>query len=303
MKLKKVFALMCAVLLALTLIACDNIIDEHPDDVIHTDTPPEKADYPVDIGAESFDEAPLTVASLSPSITRAMYDLNVFDELIAVSDYCTSPSGAASLPKIGSAAHPDIEAIKALSPELVITHSPIASSDKVKLTQAGIRVLELDSPDSYAELCQMYIHLSLIFYGSIDSQDVAFSALSELDEAMTSAQALGINKSFVCIKGINGNGELILSHGETLESDILSVFGTNLRESETEFFVSEEDAKELKPDIVFYNSEIDDDEDASELIMEIFGDDVAYMPIDIAEFDAPTARLAETVNFLAAELA
>lgn len=302
MKFKKVFALICAGVLALALVACDDITNDRPDDIVQTDTPPEKAAYPVDIGVESFDKAPVKVASLSPSITRAMYDLNVFERLIAVSDYCTSPSGTGSLLKIGSAAHPDTQAIISLSPELVISHSPIASSDKVKLSQAGIRVLELDSPDSYAELCQMYIHLSLIFYGAVDSQEIALSALSELDAAMTSAQEKGINKSFVCVKGINDSGELILSHGETLESDILSVFGTNLRQDATEFFVSEDDAGELSPEIVFYNGAIDEDEDASELIMDIFGDEVTYVAIDIEEFEIPTAAVAEAVNFLSAEL-
>lgn len=303
MKLKRFVAFICIGLMLFSLVACDDIINEHPDDVVHTDTPPEKQAYPVDIGSQSFDKAPVLVASLSPSITRAMYDLDVFDRLIAVSDYCSSPSETGSLSKIGSAAHPDVEAIISLSPELVITHSLIASSDKVKLSQAGIRVLELDSPDSYAELCQMYIHLSLMFYGSIDSQEIALSALSELDSAMTAAKALGINKNFVCVKGINGNGELILSNAQTLESDILSVFGTNLRGDDADFFVSKDEAGGLSPDIVFYNSDIDDDEDASELIMEAFGDDVRYISIDVSDFEIPTVKLCETVNFLAAELA
>lgn len=303
MKLKRFVAFICIGLMLFSLVACDDITNEHPDDVVHVDTPPEKQAYPVDIGSQSFDKAPVLVVSLSPSITRAMYDLNVFDRLIAVSDYCTSPSETGSLSKIGSAAHPDVEAIISLSPELVITHSLIASSDKVKLSQAGIRVLELDSPDSYAELCQMYIHLSLMFYGSIDSQEIALSALSELDSAMTAAKALGINKNFVCVKGINGKGELILSNAQTLESDILSVFGTNLRGDDDDFFVSKDEAGGLSPDIVFYNNNIDDDENASELIMEAFGDDVRYISIDVSDFEIPTVKLCETVNFLAAELA
>ncbi len=302
MKFKKVFALICAGLMLFTLVACDDITNDRPDEIVQTDTPPEKAAYPVDIGAESFDKAPVKVASLSPSITRAMYDLGVFDKLVAASNYCTSPLETSSLLKIGSAAHPDVEAIKALAPELVITHSPIASSDKVKLSQAGIRVLELDSPDSYAELCQMYIHLSLMFYGAVDSQDIALSALSELDEAMTLAKEKGVNKNFVCVKGISSDGELILSHGQTLESDVLSVFGTNLREDATEFFVSEDEASGLSPDIVFYNSLLDEDEDASEAIIDAFGDEVVYMAIDVSEFEIPTVAIAEIVNFLAAEL-
>ncbi len=284
------------------LVGCDDIIDDRPnEEVVQTDTPPVKNPYPVDIGAESFDKSPEKVVSLSPSITEAVYDIGMFARLIGVSDYCTHPSNAENLPKIGSPAHPSVEAIKALAPELVITHSPIASSDKVLLNQAGIRVLELKSPDSFAELCQMYIQLSLIFYGAVDSQDIASDILSDFDIAMSEAKAANISLGFVCVEGINSEGELILSHGETLESDILSVFGTNLRQDAEDYFVSEDEAEKLSPDVVFYNSILDEDDDATDLIIKTFGN-VEYIAIDIEDFERPTVRLSETVKFLLAEL-
>lgn len=301
MKLAKLFCLITAIVFAFTAVGCDDITNEHPDDIVQADQPPEKQAYPVDIGSQSFDKAPLTVVSLSPAITEAMNDLGIFDKLIAVSEYCTRPSDAGSLAKVGSPAHPDIEAIIALAPELVIAHSVIASSDKVLLNQSGIRILELKSPDSFAELCQMYIELSLIFFGAVDSLEVAQDALSDFDSAMSEAKAAGIDISFVCVEGVNDDG-LILSHANTLESDILSVFGNNLWASEDEYFVSEDEASALSPDIVFYNSELDDDDDASDLILEIFGRDCEYIGLDIADFERPTVRLSETVRFLLAEL-
>lgn len=301
MNLAKLFCLIMVIVVALFAVGCDDITNDRPDDVVQTDTPPEKPAYPVDIGAESFDKAPVKVVSLSPAITDAMNDLRVFDKLIAVSEYCTRPTDAMSLPKIGNAAFPDIDAIISLAPELVITHSPIASSDKVLLNQAGIRVLELKSPDSFAELCEMYINLSLIFYGAVDSQNIAAGVLSDFDSAMSEAKAAGIANSFVVVEGVNDDG-LILSHGDTLESDILSVFGTNLRKDADEYFVSLDEASELSPDIVFYNSILDDDDDASDLILEAFGSRCEYIAVDISDFEKPTVRLSETVKFLLAEL-
>lgn len=301
MKTAKLFCLIMAIVLAIFAVGCDDITNDRPDDVVQTDSPPEKAAYPVGIGAQSFDKAPDKVVSLSPAITEAMNDLGVFDRLVAVSEYCTRPSGVELLPKTGNAAYPDIDTIISLAPELVIAHSVIASSDKVLLNQAGITVLELKSPDSFAELCEMYINLSLLFYGAVDSQDAASGVLSDFDSAMSEAKAAGIALSFVCVEGVNDEG-LILSHGNTLESDILSVFGTNLREEATEYFVSQEDAKELSPDVVFYNSILDEDEDASDMILDIFGSRCEYIEIDIADFERPTVRLSETVRFLLAEL-
>lgn len=286
----------------LTAVGCDSITDDRPsDDIVHTDSPPEKPPYPVDVGSQSFDSSPKTVVSLSPAITEAMNDLDVVDRLVAVSEYCTRPTEVLSLAKVGSPAYPDIDAIISLAPELVITHSVIASSDKVLLSQAGIKVLELKTPDSFAELCQMYIHLSLIFFGNVDSQEIASDVLLDFDSAMSEAKAKGISVSFVCVEGVTDGG-VILSHGNTLESDVLSVFGRNLREESSEYFVSEEDAKALSPDVVFYNSIIDNDEDASDTVLEIFGKKCEYIKIDIADFERPTVRIAETVKFLLAEL-
>lgn len=302
MSFKKIFCIITVLALVFALVGCDDITDDRPnDEIVQTDTPPIKNPYPVDIGAESFDKSPEKVVSLSPSITEAVYDIGMFARLIGVSDYCTHPTDAVNLPKIGSPAHPDIEAIKALAPELVITHSLIASSDKVLLNQAGIRVLELESPDSFAELCQMYIQLSLIFYGAVDSQDVASDILSDFDIAMSEAKAANISHRFVCIEGINSDGELILSHGKTLESDILSVFGTNLWADADTYFVSEDEDKNLSPDVVFYNSILDEDDDATDIIVEAFGS-AEYIAIDLEDFERPTVRLSETVKFLLAEL-
>ncbi len=303
MNFRKIFCIITVLAILFSFVGCDDITNERPDndEVVSTDTPPVKKPYPVDIGDESFESSPKKVVSLSPSITEAIYDIGMFDRLTGVSEYCTRPTDANGLAKIGSPAHPDVEAIKALAPELVITHSPIASSDKVLLKQAGIRVLELKSPDTFAELCQMYIQLSLIFYGAVDSQSVASEALLDFDSAMAEAANAGISLNFVCVEGVNSKGELVLSHTATLESDILSVFGNNLHTDEAKYFVEVDEAKALSPDVVFYNSIIDEDGDATDIVVEAFGS-TEYIAVDIEDFERPTVRLAETVRFLLAEL-
>ena len=61
MKLKRFVAFICLGLMLFSLVACDDITNEHPDDVVHTDTPPEKHAYPVDIGLQSCDKGQSTI--------------------------------------------------------------------------------------------------------------------------------------------------------------------------------------------------------------------------------------------------
>ncbi len=64
--------------------------------------------------------SPQRIISIAPSITESLFALGVGDRVIAVSDYCDYPSEVTTLPKIGGFLDPDLEAILALQPDLVI---------------------------------------------------------------------------------------------------------------------------------------------------------------------------------------
>ncbi len=260
-----------------------------------TDAPPERQPYPVSFENESFDSSPGTVASLSPAITSALCDLGLADRIVGVSSYCEKPSADVSV--IGSPAFPDIDAIIELAPELLITQSPLASADVIRLEQSGIRALRLAVPTSFAYLCEQYINLALIFYGNIDSQGVALEALSEIDGAMVEAQELGLGLSYIAVNGVS-DGVFIVSSGGDLQTDMLDVYGTNLFDGRDGHFVSEEELGEIEPDVVFVNMSsagIDAVEDA-------VGGSPEIVYIDSVEFERPTAALAETIRYITDKL-
>ena len=67
------------------------------------------------------DAAPRRVVSLVPSMTESLFDLDLGNRLIAVTDYCTRPAhGVKSLPRVGTTQYPDIERILELQPDLVL---------------------------------------------------------------------------------------------------------------------------------------------------------------------------------------
>lgn len=288
MKLKRTLSLILSMALLLSLTACSDITPEAvvTEDIV-IDEAPVKSAYPISFGTETFDSAPGTVVSLSPALTEIMLELGLSDKLVAVSDYCENYN---SLPTVGSPANPDIDAIIELAPELLITQSPIASTDEVRLDQAGVRVLYLELPTSFSYLCEEYIELAMIFYGSIDSEEVALEALSGIDDTMLSAEDAGISVSFAIIYYALDEG-YVASTGNDIASDMLSVFGSNALENEESELatVTYEELEELEIDVIFADISLEED-DISEL------EDVEIIYLDLGEFSKPTAQLSGLIS-------
>lgn len=65
-----------------------------------------------------FTRAPRRVVSLVPSLTESLFDLGAGGDVVAITDFCIFPPDLA-LPRVGGTKNPDVEAIRALAPDLV----------------------------------------------------------------------------------------------------------------------------------------------------------------------------------------
>jgi ABC-type Fe3+-hydroxamate transport system substrate-binding protein len=85
---------------------------------------------------------PQRVVSLVPSVTESLFDLNLGNRLVAITDYCIYPAdGVANLPRIGGTKNPDVDRIIELAPDLVIANQEENREQDVEaLRQAGIPV-------------------------------------------------------------------------------------------------------------------------------------------------------------------
>jgi ABC-type Fe3+-hydroxamate transport system substrate-binding protein len=87
-------------------------------------------------------EPPQRVVSLVPSITESLFDLNLGERLIAITDYCVYPeAGVAGLPHIGGTKNPNVGQIIALKPDMVIANAEENRREDIdSLRQAGVAV-------------------------------------------------------------------------------------------------------------------------------------------------------------------
>jgi ABC-type Fe3+-hydroxamate transport system substrate-binding protein len=85
---------------------------------------------------------PQRVVSLVPSVTESLFDLNLGNRLVAITDYCIYPAeGVAHLARIGGTKNPDVQRIVELAPDLVIANQEEnREEDVLALREAGIPV-------------------------------------------------------------------------------------------------------------------------------------------------------------------
>lgn len=93
--------------------------------------------------AAALSAAPARIVSTTPGITEILYALGLGDRVAGVTDYCHYPPDALRKPKIGSYTQPNLEAIAALRPDLVIIQvNPIQLAAKLRALK--LNVLEID---------------------------------------------------------------------------------------------------------------------------------------------------------------
>jgi len=87
--------------------------------------------------------APRRIVSTAPNITEILYALGLGDRVVGVTDYCHYPPEVRNKPKIGPFIRPDLEAIVALQPDLVIIQkNPLQLFPRLR--GLGQNVLEVD---------------------------------------------------------------------------------------------------------------------------------------------------------------
>jgi len=115
-----------------------------------TDDRGEKVDLP---------RSPQRIVSLLPSLTETVCELGHCERLIAVDRYSDFPASVQKLPQVGGGLDPNIEAIVALKPDLVL----MATSSRVgeRLEALGLKVLAME-PKTHADVQRVILKLGQV---------------------------------------------------------------------------------------------------------------------------------------------
>ena len=129
---------------------------------------------------------PRAVVSLVPSVTETLCALGLGDRLVGVTDWCIHPANAlARLPRVRGTKNPDLDAIAALRPDLVLANlEENRAADVSRLRERGIRVW-VDFPRRVAEAVAQIRWLADL--GA--TPDATAAILDPIDRALEAAEA------------------------------------------------------------------------------------------------------------------
>jgi ABC-type Fe3+-hydroxamate transport system substrate-binding protein len=106
---------------------------------------------------------PRRIVSLVPSLTESLFELGLGERVVGVTEWCVHPAEAvARLPKVGGTKTPDVAAILALAPDLVIANrEENRKRDVARLEAAGVAVW-VTYPRTVREGAELLAELALL---------------------------------------------------------------------------------------------------------------------------------------------
>ena len=107
------------------------------------------ASFPVTVTDDAgrsvtIDAKPERIVSLAPANTEILYGLGILDRVVGVTTYDDYPPEVTALPKVGDFVTPNLEAIAAADPDLVLVTTGIQADVIANLEKAGAKVVAID---------------------------------------------------------------------------------------------------------------------------------------------------------------
>ena len=147
----------------------------------------EGQDWPAMVGDRMVSEKPEKVVSLSPMITEALLSLPGHEALCAVTEYCDARS--TGLATVGTPLLPRTEDIIALGPDYVLCQTPLAGPVQTELEEAGVEVIQMDTPADLAALREFYGQLGALLGGNETGRALGYGVIDRLESTLAAYDA------------------------------------------------------------------------------------------------------------------
>ncbi len=219
------FAVLCLLGVALALAGCSASAPQE-------DAPKgtaEQSAFPVTITDDAsrtvtVERAPGRIVSLAPGNTEIVATLGLTDRLVGVTTYCDYPPEVKDLPKVGDFVNPNIEAIGAAKPDLVLVTTGVQADVIGKLENLGASVVAVD-PQNLEDL-----YSSILMVGRVTGETTAAEGLVEgmRSDMADVASAVGTATPVPCFIEIAQDPLFTAGKGTLLDDLITAAGGRNI---------------------------------------------------------------------------
>ena len=161
------------------------------------------------------------IVSLAPSVTETVFALGVGDRLVGVSVYCDYPPEAQRIERVGTFLTPNVEAIVAKHPDLIIAvPSPGNQSYVQALERLGFKLLLVD-PQSIAEIKDAMI----VVARALGREPVGHELVRRIDAQMAATREIVAGAPVRRVLMVVGQTPLIAVGGGTFQDELIRMAG------------------------------------------------------------------------------
>jgi iron complex transport system substrate-binding protein len=246
---KKLIILATLASLALVLAGCQSDGTESAPSVTPT---PEDTSYTVidSQGTEiNFETTPKTVVSLAPNVTEIIFALGVEEKLIARTDWCNYPEDVFNYTSVGNIDQPDVEAIIALDPDVVILSEITMQELALQVKDAGIPIVVVDEEGSFAGAYRCIEIVGMVL-GADEKAAEVIDGMKEQIDAVSAKVAGAEKKTVYYVMGYGEYGDFTAGKGTFISEMIAAAGGINVADDTDGWAYSVEKLVEHDPDLL-----------------------------------------------------
>ena len=322
--MRKMFASLFMVLLALSLVACQNndtkenekSNEEQNEENTEASNETEEDSFPITIkdaleNEVTIDEEPETIVSLIPSNTEIVYALGAGEKVIGVSDLDNYPEDVLNKEKIGSMDY-NIEKIISLKPDVVLAHESIANyaaEGFQQLQDAGLTVIIIKNASSFEDVYSTIETIGKITGKYTASKEVVTNMKTKVAEIKEKSEVINEEEKLVVWTEISPAPELYTTGKGTFMHEMLEMIGAHNAAGNQEGWppYTEEDAVLLNPDVILVTYNFIDNPVDQVLTRDAWGNVPAVQNKRVYEVNddlvsRPGPRLLEGVEELATKI-
>lgn len=189
--------------------------------------------FPVTAFGRTIEQGATGIVSLSPTATEALLSMPVQDTLLAVTEYCNK-RGNEKLMTVGTPLIPQIDKIIQIAPEYLIIQMPLTQSDKTKIEQSGIKILQFTAPKKIEDLKEIYRNICALVLGKTKADNASTNVMYDIETKLKMYELAlqGAEKQkAMMIFSRYGN----VATADTIESEFLKPF-FNIANGGTNYF-------------------------------------------------------------------
>ncbi|UCG35589.1 MAG: ABC transporter substrate-binding protein [Candidatus Omnitrophota bacterium] len=197
--------------------------------------------------ADSKAKPPNRIVSFGPLLTESLYLLGVDEKLVANTIYCTRPPAAKRKEKIGTMVDMNLEKVVVLQPDLVLATSLTPPRVIAQLKRLGVKVVSLDSPKTFDELCEKFIVVGGLVGKKEKAREMILAVKREVELLRKNASRGRRPKVFVQI----GASPLFTSNKDSFINDFIEFAGgSNIAKYSRGGIYSREAVLRQNPDVI-----------------------------------------------------